>query len=145
MRPALFWNVGRKIQITGAEDLKGRSLCAPNGWAVDDYLKPYVEAGDLRRVRAPSLEDCFERLRLGTVDLVSADQRAGRAITDQIDESPWTKSRRFVKEGAPNHVLFTRTHPQAERWAQAFNAKLAELSEAGAIYAVIKRYYEKRR
>ena len=145
VRPALFWNVNRKIEIGGPADLKGRSLCTPEGWAVDDYLQPYVESGDLSRVTAPSLGGCFERLELGTADMVSADQRAGRAIADQIDESPWTKSRRFVEDGTPNHVLFTRTHPQAERWAQAFNAKLAELREAGAIYEVIKRYYAERR
>lgn len=141
VRPVLFWSVAHRHRIVEFTDVANKTLCVPNGWAIDGYLKPKVGAGDLNPVFAPTIRACFEKLRDGSVDLVSVDRRLGVAIAEGIDPGRWVKSRRFVEEGTPNHLIFTLKHPQALAWVQAFDQTFARLQESGEVYEIIKAYY----
>ncbi|MEQ8450007.1 MAG: transporter substrate-binding domain-containing protein [Nitratireductor sp.] len=141
VRPSLFWSVRRRHRIVQLSDVAGKSLCVPDGWAIDGYLEPIVESGDLTPVAAPTIRACFEKLKDGSADLVSVDRRLGVAVAEAIDPGRWVKSRRFVTEGVPNHVIFTLKHPQARAWAHAFDKALADLQARGELYAIIKAYY----
>jgi len=141
VRPSLFWSVNRRHRIVNFSDIGGKSLCVPAGWAIDGYLQPMVGAGDLRPIYAPTIRACFEKLKDGSADLVSVDRRLGVAIAESIDPGRWAKSRRFVQDGVPNHLIFTLKHPQALAWVQAFDQTFADLQARGEIYELVKAYY----
>jgi polar amino acid transport system substrate-binding protein len=142
VRPSLFWNVTRKLRVNRLSDLMGRSLCVPEGWAIDSYLATMTSGGGLSVVRGASIRDCFTRLHRGDVDVVSADRRLGQTLTKQIAPNRWSTNRRFVQDGVPNHLLFTKRHPQAAQWVKAFDAAFAELRDSGTLFSVIREYYE---
>jgi polar amino acid transport system substrate-binding protein len=142
VRPVLFWSVKHRHRIVEFSDVANKTLCVPNGWAIDGYLKPKIGVGDLNPVFAPSLRACFEKLYDGSADLVSADRRLGVAIAEGINPNRWVKSRRFVEEGVSNHLIFTLKHPQALAWVQAFDQTFAALQESGEIYEIVKAYYD---
>lgn len=141
VRPYIFWNVERKFRVIEFSDLYGKSLCVPKGWAVDLYLQPFVGSGDIKTISAPTMRACFERLKDGSADLASVDRRLGVAMAKSIEDSRWVKSRRFVKDAFSNHLLFTRAHPQADRWAKEFDRTFNRLRDDGTIYELIKAYY----
>lgn len=141
VRPTLFWNVERRHRFMEIGDLAGKSLCVPDGWAVDTYLVPLVNTGQVTRVGAPSMRACFQKMYDGAVDLVSADRRVGGALAATVDKREWTKNRRFSDESNSNHLMFTRKHPQAAQWVRTFDETLTGLRESGALYTLIRDYY----
>ncbi len=141
VRPTLFWSAERRLRIFALNDLAEKTLCLPEGWAIDAYLNGLTQGGLLRVVEAPTITDCFRRLRAGTVDVLSADRRLGAVIAERVAKGPWTKNRRFSDDSNPNHLMFTRKHPQAAAWVKAFDETFARLKQEGTIYALIKAYY----
>ncbi|MBP5856998.1 transporter substrate-binding domain-containing protein [Marivibrio halodurans] len=141
VRPTIFWNVERNLRIIEMGDLTGKTLCIPEGWALDGYIEPMVMSGQIDRIRAVSMRACFQKLHDGDVDIVSADRRVGEQLAEDVEARPWIKSRRFSTDSNSNHLMFTRRHPQAAAWVRAFDASLKKLQDSGELYALIKAYY----
>lgn len=139
-RPSLFVNFERAIRIIALDDVVNKSLCVPDGWAVDGYLQPYVSDDRVSVLRAPTMYSCFEKLRSGSVDLVSADSRMGFALADSISASNWTKAFRFSPKGSHNYLMVSRNFPGGALWLEGFNNALSEIS-AKEIQDVIEQYY----
>lgn len=132
---------GGKPRLNQLEDLAGKILCVPEGWAVPGFLKEMTDSGQIRLVRGPGIHACFEALYSQKIDIVAVDHRLGTEIAERIDSSRWYKSKRFDKDGIPHYVAFTRKHPKALKWVATFNNTLQKLQEDGRMPALVRGYY----
>lgn len=142
VRPQVFLNFRTAPGITQISDLAGKTLCVPEGWGVDSYLSEIVESGQLRVFDQTNIVGCFKLLHDDQVDAISMDRRLGTIAARNIDDAPWTKTRRLTNDSNPNHLIISKNLDGAAEWMRRFNASLEKLRSSGALADLTQRYFE---
>lgn len=143
-RPSLFVNFEHSLRIVEIDDVINRSLCVPDGWAVDGYLRPYEKSGKITVEYASSMYDCFKMLKSGVVDMVSADSRMGFALAGTLSTDNWTKAYRFSPKGSPNYLMVSRNFPGAALWLEGFNNALSDIPAKEMQYLITNYFAQLR-
>jgi len=125
---------------TSHADLKGRTICRPQGYAMFmleelDLVEPAI---GLRR--PVNTKDCFELLTAGEVDVVvlatmvadGAIVRAGMA--DEIAEQPQ------LSTVATMHAVTSINNPRADEQLERVNNGLRQLREDGTWFQIVQRH-----
>lgn len=117
-------------EATGSliESVRERPLqvCRPNGYAINEGLRPHLKHDFVEWVRPASLESCFLMLARNRVDLVPINQATGRyTIERTFDRPPQFRGFEAYEETATHHLLVPRDLPGAEAFMAEFNQALA--------------------
>lgn len=142
-RPRLWLHTNLAASVDELEKMKGRTLCVPTGWAVEGYLQPMVQGGQIIRIDGVDIVDCFKKLHARQVDAVSVDRRLGRMAADRVDTAAWVNSYQFAPVPTDHHLIISRSYPNGERWIQEFDKVLQQMQDDRSIQDVVKRFYEK--
>lgn len=142
VRPHIFMSFNNAPGLTQPEDLAGHTLCVPKGWAVDGYLQKVVELGQVAVYDQTGIVGCFQLLHQGKVDAISIDRELGTIAARAISAEPWTKIRNLAAGSNPNHLIVSKSLPNAADWINRFNTALQELRLDGTITRLTEEYYE---
>jgi polar amino acid transport system substrate-binding protein len=118
-------------QYGSQEELKGAIFCLPAGYEVSGWV--HRARDELNFVRPRTMYQCHAMLQLGRADVLISNP----------DEIAWTAQgphfiQRNIRElpepvdDVTLHLIVPRSHPQAQRLLDEFNAGLLEVTNTGA-------------
>ncbi|AWJ84652.1 amino acid ABC transporter substrate-binding protein [Azospirillum sp. TSH58] len=122
------------------EDFRGRTVCAPVGYALPPELAALAAAGALTRESPADLPACVRMAASGRVDAFVIDEFTGRSAVakammgDEIRVAPLPYAR------AGQHLILSRSLPEAAAILAAFNAGLRKLKDGGAFEEILRRH-----
>lgn len=125
---------GKSFELNHPAGLAGKSVCKPQGYALEDDLKPLVESGKLKLESPADLDTCIKMMKAGRVDTVTennivfwdAVQRL-YGTTNDFEALPYPL--------ADNRLYFivSKKHPDGQRILDLFNKALRDLKKAGTL------------
>lgn len=126
---------------TSVEDLEGRILCSPLGYAVARSLEPAVAEDRIGRAMPLDMTKCFRMLDAGRVDMVESNPLQGWDLVESLgyDRTAF-KMLTFVADRKDLHFIVSRAHPRATELLDAFNRALAEMRDDGSYDAIVARH-----
>ena len=143
VRPTVFTRANSLSVVAKVEDLKGKVMCRPASWAVDRYLRDWVDGGHIQVADLPSVPDCFRALNAGTVDFISVDRLLGAITASAINPTPgWIRQGQLVKQGNPNFLIMAKSNPNAPAILEAFNRSMGQLTQRGVMGQLVQRFFE---
>lgn len=129
----LFARAGEDITFTQDADLQGRDMCLPISYN-DKRVKPMVEAGIVTLSRPQDMDACYRMLAGGRTDLVVNNNAVGRAeVTRLFGSMDQFQILSTPLRETVQHLIISKTHPQAAEVLEAFNTGLAQLRASGRI------------
>lgn len=123
------------------EDLKGKTICRPNGgFPYDLEENGLIDGETITLVRASNADECFAKLEAGAVDTVSVDRfAAGLAIsnaglTDLIIPSGIVSTQTM-------HMVAEPDNAQAVEWIEQLNSGLEKLRASGRYLEIVNSHF----
>jgi polar amino acid transport system substrate-binding protein len=132
VRQAVFMPVDRRFAYRGPEDLKGRRVCTPLGYAPAMTLQAMLDSGQLQRATAAGAASCPGLLAADRADFFIQDLRIGEALVAKADLSG-----RIVAVSKPPfgsselHLIVPRSRPDAAGLIARFNRALKQVMTSG--------------
>lgn len=140
VRQLVYLHEQSPMQFRSPEDFKGRSICAPAGYALPAELTALAAAGELTRESPADLPACVRMAASGRVDAFIIDEFTGQAAVTRaaaendirVAEQPYAR--------VGQHLVVSRTNPEAPAVLAAFNTGLKKLKDSGTLDAIVKRH-----
>ena len=140
----LFVNASNPITYTGTEDVRGKTICRPEGYATfffDSEGRNWLKNNVIELVQPGGPDDCFEMLAEGEVDMVAMNEFTGRKKVKDLN----LKGVVDVAAGLPLaiqglHVVAHKSHPQADELLSVVNAGLRGIKSNGAYQTTIDEH-----
>ena len=132
VRQAVFMPVDRRFAYRGPEDLKGRRVCTPLGYASAMTLQAMLDSGQLQRATTASAASCPGLLAADRADFFIQDLRIGAALVAKADLAG-----RVVAVSDPpfgsseSHLIVPRSRPDAAGLIARFNLALKQVVTSG--------------
>ena len=128
--------------IQTSQDLQGKRICVPLGYAVNKQLGDIVGYRKGREGGKPSgLSGCLHMMRLRRKDFFILNEDTGWATIQKIFNTRKhfrTLETPFAQE--THHLIVAKTYPKAEQVIADFNQGLKQLQEKRLLEAVIDRH-----
>lgn len=109
----------------------GKTHCRPRGWEMENFETRYKDF-DFRQVRPETLEECFELMKSGKVDLV---QMTDPVVWDLLRKNhPKNEGFRTLEDGDTTNeffVIVSKRNPKARAILDSFNKGLQQLKTSG--------------
>ena len=118
-------------------DYAGARICRPEGWYTFDLEEKGLIEPIVTMVFPKSLNDCFEMLLNGDVDVVPTEIENGASIAldmgaqDKVVQNPYLTN--FLNLSFVTH----KTNPRGRVYLALLNRGLTEMRESGEWYAII--------
>jgi len=109
------------------EDFRGRSVCAPLGYA-------------LPRESPADLAACVRMVASGRVDAFVIDEFTGRSAVAKAMAGDEIRVASLPYARAGQHLILSRSLPEAAAILVAFNAGLRKLKDGGAFEEILRRH-----
>lgn len=143
----LFSDVQRPVAYSGADSVRGLTLCRPAGFETHDLDRAdsrWVTDGHIALVQPAKVEDCFDALIGGGVDGVALNEFTGRVTI----ESMGLHDRVVVAGDRPMsietlHVVVDANHPRAAELLNTINEGLRRIRADGTYQAVLERQLDR--
>jgi polar amino acid transport system substrate-binding protein len=132
VRQAIFMPVARRFAYRGEDDLKGRRVCTPLGYAPAPALQAMMDGRQLERVSVANAATCPGALVADRADFFVQDLRIGQALLVKAG-----LTREIVAVSEPPfglseiHFIVPRSRADAPGLIARFNAALAEVRASG--------------
>lgn len=135
-----FYTLSAMPTMTKPEDLRGKSVCRPEGFSISALEKIDMAEPAVTVVREKSAGDCINALAEGKVDvaLVSADA-AEAAISGLPDRNA------VQLNEALNHVdilytIIAKTHPRRDEILAQVNSGISNIKDSGEWFQTVRRH-----
>jgi len=142
VRPYVFLSANQSDGIRRLEHLSGKTMCVPDGWGVDRYLRDMVDNGEITMLTGTNVVGCFQALHDAQVDAVSMDRRLGTIAARFVNEETWFRAERLTDDSNSHYVIVSRNVPNAREWLDLFNDTLRRLQGLGVMTELTAEYYE---
>lgn len=140
VRQLVYLSTHTRMAFAGPEDFKGRTVCAPIGYALPPELAEMVERRDLTRESPADLVACARMVATGRADVFVIDEYTGRAAVQRAGVADGIRIAERPYALAPQHLIVSRGNPEAGAVLAAFNAGLKKLKESGAFAEIVARH-----
>lgn len=119
--------------------LKGSiNLCRPQGYTVHGLAKELISNGVAIHFLPPDVENCFEMLKVGRVDIVVVDKLEGNKIVPKLFSNlDNVKILDTVIHKYTNHLIISKKHPQATTLIEKFDKGLDQLMDSGEYQQIL--------
>ena len=140
VRQLVYLSVHSSMVFRSPEDFRGRRVCAPVGYALPPELAELAASGALTRESPADLPACVRMVASGRVDAFIIDEFTGRSAVakamagDEIRIAPLP----YARTG--QHLILSRSMPEAAAILAAFNAGLKKLKDGGAFEEMLRRH-----
>lgn len=132
------------INAQSLKELKGRAYCSPLGFADGEALEQMHTEGDLVRVSAPTLKNCFQMLVAGRVDFIKTNHFVSEYMGTHHDFSAEDiHALPFIVERASLHVMVPKTHPDGDTLISTFDRSYSKMTQSGRIMELTEEYLER--
>jgi polar amino acid transport system substrate-binding protein len=125
-------------------DLKGKTVAVARGYEIaqlqDFYAKGFINIRPCR-----SLEECFDLLEKGTVDMVAASEIVGWCTLNTMPLLSVSNFKTLEQsiENTSIHLVISKNHPMGEEIINQFNQALARLVTKGTVAEIQDRHIDK--
>ncbi|WP_404362585.1 substrate-binding periplasmic protein [Marinobacter sp.] len=120
------------------------TLCRPNGYALNEDVRPYLIFDFFEWIRPSSMQSCFRMMARGRVDMIPINQATGRYIIEEtFGESPDFPVLTVMEENVTHHLLIPKGLERADELMASFNRELAQVmasDEGQEILGSISRF-----
>lgn len=118
---------------------RGKTHCRPRAWEMENFEARYKEF-DFRQVRPATLEECFEQMKAGKVDLV---QMTDPVVWDLL-RTRYQKAEGFrtLEDGDVTNeffVIVSNRNPKARAILDSFNKGLQQLKTSGEYRRILEQ------
>lgn len=134
-----FVQADSEINYTKDEDLTGRKICRPDGWALY-RLKDLAEKGNISLEKPTGMDLCFKMLQNKRVDMLLVSESTGWATVDEVFGSRSDfKMLPTPFSQATFYLMVSKTYPQSETLLAEFNKNLTKVHERGDIKTLLAK------
>ena len=113
-------------------------LCRPQGYTLHGLAQELISTGVAQHFVPPNVENCFEMLKVGRVDIVVVDRLEGNQLVSKlfsnIDD---IKMLDKVIHKYSNHFIISKNHPQAKELMNDFDKGLDQIMETGEYQTIL--------
>lgn len=128
------------IKFDSVDDLKGLTVCRPEGYLISD-LREWVDKGTLSIRQPKEMSDCFHLLKNGKVDIVSTNEfEAKGVIMKEFGSMEMFKLLDKSFSEGPLHIIFSKSNPENLELLREFDQALEKLAKKGALQKIVKRH-----
>lgn len=140
VRQLVYLSARTPMEFHTPQDFKGRSVCAPVGYALPTELTAMVANGDLVRESPADLPACVRMVATDRVDAFIIDEFTGQAAVANVvaERDIRVSDQPYARVG--QHLVLSRANPEAPAVMAAFNSGLKKLKESGAFDEIVKRH-----
>lgn len=129
------------IKYTKPEDLNGLSFCKAEGYSLAD-VQELLDKGTIRLQTVKDVQDCFELLQKGEVDLVPLNELVGWSIINKyFDKSNF----RTLDEPVGTRklsLMVSKKYPEGDVLIYKFNQALNKLNQEKILQQIKTRHLE---
>ncbi len=124
-------------------DVVGRSICIPAGYYIfhlDSNGRNWLRDGKVTLIRARSVDECFQLVDAGSVEMVALNEFTGRGALAGLG---WSNRIRMIERPlaiTTLHVIVAKTHPQARSLLYYVNEGLRRLRAQGEYDAIVENH-----
>ncbi len=140
VRQLVYLSVHSGMAFNGPEDFRGRRVCAPVGYALPPELAELAAAGALTRESPADLPACVRMVASGRVDAFVIDEFTGRSAVAKAAAGEEIRVASLPYARAGQHLILSRSLPEAAAILAAFNAGLKKLKDGGAFEEMLLRH-----
>ncbi len=140
VRQLVYLSARTPMEFHTPRDFKGRSVCAPVGYALPTELTAMIATGDLVRESPADLPACVRMVATDRVDAFIIDEFTGQAAVANVvaERDIRVSDQPYARVG--QHLVLSRANPEAPAVMAAFNSGLKKLKESGAFDEIVKRH-----
>ncbi|MEO1721735.1 MAG: hypothetical protein AAFR84_04960 [Pseudomonadota bacterium] len=124
----------------GARDLFGSRLCRPRGMGVGDLAGVGLVAPNVNPVSASSVDECFQMLAMGDVNVVSVPVPEGEAAAKRLNVASRVRTLSSIGEGQTLHVVAPRSSENGAAFIAVINGGLADMRRSGSYEAIVQNH-----
>jgi polar amino acid transport system substrate-binding protein len=134
--------VAKDSSIKTFEDLQGKRICVPLGYAVSKRLDEIIKANINEQESNPSnLEGCLRMIQSGRKDFFIINEFNGwMMIQKTFHTKQYFRTLDPVVEEETHHLIVSKTNPEGERIIIDFNKGLEKLKAKGLLAEMINRH-----
>lgn len=140
VRQLVYASTRTGFDFQGPSSFRGRSVCAPVGYALPAPLAALVENGATVLERLSDLSACVRMVATGRVDAFVMDEFTGRVAIAEADADADIRPSARSFGTAALHLVVSRTNPEAGALLAAFDSGLKKLHESGEYDAILARH-----
>lgn len=141
IKQQMFVAAGSAINAAGLDELKGKKICNPTGYAVQASVQKMVDEKTLELVPASDMGGCLKVVISGRADFVQGDialiQETLKSSGGKVDE---VRALNFVIEEAGLFLVGGKGLPTTKAAIDAFNKGLAIIKGNGTYDAIVKKH-----
>ncbi|MEL6767028.1 MAG: hypothetical protein AAFP17_07600 [Pseudomonadota bacterium] len=123
-----------------ARDLFGSRICRPEGMGTGDLAGVGLVAPNVNPVSAKTVEECFQLLSFGDVNVVSVPVPEGEAAMQRLGMTSRVRTLSSIGEGQTMHVIAPRESENGSAFIAVINGGLADMRRAGSYEAIIQNH-----
>lgn len=121
-------------------DLRGKTLCRPSGYFTFDLEVRELVPPHVTLVQPHSINDCFDRLVAGSVDVVTINVDTADAAIKALNLSGKVVEYQALATIETLHAVVSNTHPRARSLLLRLNRGLKALQQSGAYRKIVTRH-----
>jgi polar amino acid transport system substrate-binding protein len=128
--------------IKDTEDVKGKRICIPLGYAVSKKFKEIIGNNVDEKAANPSdLASCLRMIRSGRKDLFIINEINGwMMIQKTFHTKEYFRTLDHVFEEETHHLIVSKSYPGGKQVITDFNKGLAKLKAKGLVAEIINRH-----
>jgi len=127
------------IKFKKLDDLKGLSVCRPEGYYTHD-LKPLLDINAINLKRPKELDTCFHMLMQKEVDVVPVNEFTGKGAVHKLKLDSKIKALDNYVSIETLHVIFPKNNSDSRMLQYNFDQELMELKNSGRLKQIKSRH-----
>jgi polar amino acid transport system substrate-binding protein len=134
--------VATNSPIREVEDIQGKRICIPLGYAVSKKFKEFLGDDIKKREANPSdLASCLRMIKSGRKDFFIINEINGwMMIQKTFHTKEYFRTLDNVFEEETHHLIVSKSYPGGEQLIVDFNKGLKKLKEKGLLAEIINRH-----
>ncbi|MEM9971042.1 MAG: LysM peptidoglycan-binding domain-containing protein [Pseudomonadota bacterium] len=118
-------------------DFAGARICRPEGWFTFDLEEQGLIEPVVEMVIPKSVNDCFEAMQRGEVDVVPLEIESVAAAVDELGLEGQLSQNPYLTNLLELRFVAHKTNPRGRVYLALINRGLTEMRESGEWYAII--------
>lgn len=135
-----FYTLASEPRLTQYEDLRGKSICRPEGYSMMSLEQEGLAEPDVTIVRAPSADACLDMVIAGDADTTLVGVTTAEAKLATLPDPNVVALNEALNFVDLLHVTTAKTNPRAEEILATFNDGLANIKDSGVWFQTVRRH-----
>lgn len=135
-----YYTLASTPMMQDYEELRGKSICRPEGFSVSVLEKVGMAEPAVTVVRAPSAGDCIDYVIDGKADVALLSADAAEARIAQLDDRSVVQLNEKLNYVDILYTIIAKTHPRADQILADLNGGIKEIKDSGVWFQTVRRH-----